>query len=46
MEKRTVVGEAYQVLSDPQKKAAQPDVVESVEQVETLDVDIVQGQDA
>ncbi len=31
---------------DPQKKAAQPDVVESVEQVETLDVDIVQGQDA
>lgn len=31
---------------DPQKKAAQPDVVESVEQVETPDVDIVQGQDA
>lgn len=31
---------------DPQKKAAQPDVVEIVEQVETLDVDIVQGQDA
>lgn len=31
---------------DPQKKAAQPDVVESVEQVETLDVDLVQGQDA
>lgn len=31
---------------DPQKKAAQPDVVETVEQVETLDVDIVQGQDA
>ena len=31
---------------DPQKKAAQPDVVESVEQVETLDVDIVHGQDA
>lgn len=31
---------------DPQKKVAQPDVVESVEQVETPDVDIVQGQDA
>ena len=31
---------------DPQKKAAQPDVVEIVEQVETPDVDIVQGQDA
>lgn len=31
---------------DPQKKAAQPDVVEIVEQVETLDVDLVQGQDA
>lgn len=31
---------------DPQKKAAQPDVVETVEQVETLDVDLVQGQDA
>lgn len=31
---------------DPQKKSAQPDVVETVEQVETLDVDIVQGQDA
>lgn len=31
---------------DPQKKAAQPDVVESVEQVETPDVDLVQGQDA
>lgn len=31
---------------DPQKKAAQPDVVESVDQVETPDVDIVQGQDA
>ena len=31
---------------DPQKKAAQPDVVEIVEQVEKLDVDIVQGQDA
>ena len=33
-------------VGDPQKKAAQPDVVEIVEQVETLDVDIVQGQDA
>ena len=31
---------------DPQKKAAQPDVVEIVEQVEKLGVDIVQGQDA
>lgn len=31
---------------DPQKKAAQPDVVEIVEQVETPDVDLVQGQDA
>lgn len=31
---------------DPQNKAAQPDVVEIVEQVETLDVDLVQGQDA
>ena len=32
--------------SDSQKKAAQPDVVEIVEQVDKLDVDIVQGQDA
>lgn len=31
---------------DLQKKAAQPDVVEIVEQVETPDVDLVQGQDA
>ena len=32
--------------SDSQKKAAQPDVVEIVEQVDKQDVDIVQGQDA
>ena len=31
---------------EPQKKAAQSDVVEIAEQVEKLDVDIVQGQDA